>query len=221
MIFLQRFSNPRSGLGLARGGFTSVQARPARGATMAVAVTVHHLRVLANRMHFENTLLVGDAVDVHRSVATLSSDVFVERIPGDALDVVIVLCDLMHAFAVVHRKDPCAVIGASGDDILASRAPRKIVHLHGRASESCARLPVLLLVLQVLRSEITAIRSGVWTRRRGPDDNHPIISGGRDKFAIGAPAHNVHSGRVPGEGRDIFHPRWPRWHSLCPRALPY
>jgi hypothetical protein len=62
-------------------------------------VVVYHACVFPHGVRFECPTLCGDAVDVHRTVAALRRNVLVERIPGDALHVVGVFGDFMHAFA--------------------------------------------------------------------------------------------------------------------------
>ena len=58
--------------------------------------------VLADSMHFQGTLLGGDIVDVHGSIAALSSNIFVEGVPCNSLHVVIVLREFEHAFAFTN-----------------------------------------------------------------------------------------------------------------------
>ena len=56
-------------------------------------------RVPPNGMDLEAARLVRDVVDVHGPVAALCSDVFIQRVPGDTLDVMVVLRDFVHALA--------------------------------------------------------------------------------------------------------------------------
>jgi hypothetical protein len=60
---------------------------------------VKHARILADGVCFERALLCRDAIDMHRAIAALSGDVFVQGIPGDPLNVVVMLCDFMYAFS--------------------------------------------------------------------------------------------------------------------------
>lgn len=62
-------------------------------------MTVRHSSILANGMRLEAALFVGDAVDVHGSITTLGSDVFIQGVPGHTLNKVTVLCNLMDTFA--------------------------------------------------------------------------------------------------------------------------
>ena len=55
-------------------------------------------RVFANGVNFEGARFGGDAVDVHRTVAALRGNIFIERIPCDALDVMVVFGDLRNTF---------------------------------------------------------------------------------------------------------------------------
>ncbi len=63
------------------------------------AMPVAHASVLPYCMDFKCSGLVGDVVDVHRSVAALGGDVLVQRVPCDTLNVVIVLGNLVYALA--------------------------------------------------------------------------------------------------------------------------
>lgn len=65
----------------------------------STAVTVRHSSILANGMRLEAALFVGDAIDVHGSITALGSDVFIQGVPCYTLNKVIVLCNLMDAFA--------------------------------------------------------------------------------------------------------------------------
>lgn len=62
-------------------------------------MVMRHFGVAADSVGFECTVLGGYTVDVHGTVAALSCDVFVERIPGNALDEVIVFCDFADTFS--------------------------------------------------------------------------------------------------------------------------
>ena len=61
-------------------------------------MAVSHAGVLANCVNFEISVLLRDAVDVHGPITALSCDVFIEGVPSDALDKMIVFCDFVHAF---------------------------------------------------------------------------------------------------------------------------
>ena len=65
---------------------------------MAMATTMHHLGISAKSVHLQNALLVRDAINMHRSVTTLGCNIFIKRIPGNALNIVIVFSDFMNAF---------------------------------------------------------------------------------------------------------------------------
>lgn len=64
-----------------------------------MTMPVRHLHVLAYRMHFEGTVFVLEAIDVHGSVATLGSNVFVQRVPRDTLHVMVMFGNFVYAFA--------------------------------------------------------------------------------------------------------------------------
>jgi hypothetical protein len=49
-------------------------------------------------MDFEGTRFGGDAVDMHGTVATLRGNVFIEWIPCDTLDVMVMLGNLRNTF---------------------------------------------------------------------------------------------------------------------------
>jgi hypothetical protein len=51
-------------------------------------------RVFAHSVNFEGTRFGGDAVDMHGTVAALRGNKLIERIPRDALNVMVVLGDL-------------------------------------------------------------------------------------------------------------------------------
>lgn len=61
-------------------------------------MVVRHTSVLPHGMRFEVALFSGYAIDVHRTIAALGSDVFVEGVPSNTLDVVVVLSNLVNAF---------------------------------------------------------------------------------------------------------------------------
>lgn len=74
-----------------------------RARRAAVVMDVGHSRVLAHSMRLERALLCGDSIHMHGAITALCSDVFVERVPCYALDVVVMLGDLMNTFAYVHE----------------------------------------------------------------------------------------------------------------------
>lgn len=67
-------------------------------------MVVRQTSVLPHSMSFEIALFSGYAIDVHRTVAALGSDVFVEGVPSDALHVVTVLSNLVNAFTCNDRE---------------------------------------------------------------------------------------------------------------------
>lgn len=64
-----------------------------------------HARVLSNSMKLEGSMLRRDAIDVHRSIAALSSDIFIQRIPSNALDVVVVFGNFVDQLACEEVSD--------------------------------------------------------------------------------------------------------------------
>lgn len=174
------------------GGFSMEDPRASSAGSPAVAVG--HTCVLPYGVRFEASALHGDAVDVHGTIAALSRNVFVEWVPCYTLDVVGVLSDLPDTFSVNGSKHSCSVVGAACDDVFACRTPGEVVYLHLRASERDAWFPVLLLMLQILGAQIAAIGSGLGTRRRCPDDYHPVVSRRCNSVAIRGPPNDVHSG---------------------------
>lgn len=154
-------------------------------------------------MDLQVPLLERYTVDVHRTIAALGGDVFIERIPCHSLHVVIMFSDFVDTFpyqrsvisassnahhssklTVTCSEDAGAVIGASSNDIFSRGTPCKIIDLHGRATtakqkstsqlecnetwcdspEGCPWLPMLLLVLQLLRSNVTSVACRVGSR---------------------------------------------------------
>lgn len=55
--------------------------------TRSTAMSVRHASIFPYSMSFESALLVRDAVNMHRTVATLSRNILVHRIPGDTLNI--------------------------------------------------------------------------------------------------------------------------------------
>jgi hypothetical protein len=55
--------------------------------------------VFPNGMGFKVALFVGDAVDVHGAIAALSGNVFIQWIPSDSLNIVVMFSYLLHTFA--------------------------------------------------------------------------------------------------------------------------
>lgn len=88
------------GLCFARSGFSTRHPGPTMGAGGS-ATPVIHLRVLAYCMNFQVTILLGDAVDVHRTIAALSSNIFVQWIPCYTLYEMIMFRNFMDAFSCV------------------------------------------------------------------------------------------------------------------------
>lgn len=86
-------------------------------------MSMGHLGVLTHGMRFENALFRGDAVNVHGAVATLGCNVFVERIPGDALDIVAVLRNFLHTFAVYNRENSRSIVCAPRNNIISIWTP--------------------------------------------------------------------------------------------------
>ena len=58
-----------------------------------------HTRILAYSMELESAMFGRNAIDMHGPIATLCSNVFVEWVPCDALDVMVVLSNLVDALA--------------------------------------------------------------------------------------------------------------------------
>jgi hypothetical protein len=58
-------------------------------------VVIRKLGVLAHSMHLQIAVLVRNAVDVHRPVAALGRDIFIQRVPGNALHEVVMLGQLV------------------------------------------------------------------------------------------------------------------------------
>jgi hypothetical protein len=66
-----------------------------------VTVLMLNPSVFPNGMDLQLTgTLGGNFVDVHRAIAALRRNVFVHGIPGDALDVMIMLHDLFDTFSI-------------------------------------------------------------------------------------------------------------------------
>lgn len=123
----------------------------------------------------------------------------VERVPSHTLNIVRVLGDFTYNGAVRSVVYPRGVVSASSDDILAVRAPREVVHFAGRcACNQCsvsyvvrrrgaggrlpyddAGTPVFFLVLLFFHAVSKVMNRSVGGR---PNGEHPIVSGGRDKF---------------------------------------
>jgi hypothetical protein len=55
-------------------------------------------RVFTHGVNFERARFGRDAVDVHRPVAALRRNIFIQRIPRDTLHVVVVFGDLRNTF---------------------------------------------------------------------------------------------------------------------------
>ena len=63
------------------------------------AMTMGHAGILADSMSFEGPVLGGDSVDMHRAIATLCCNVFVQGIPSNSLDIVRMFDGFPDAFA--------------------------------------------------------------------------------------------------------------------------
>ena len=115
-----------------------------------------HTCIFTNSMGFKGSLFGRDAVDVHRPVAALGGNVFIQRIPCNSLNIMRVLDNFVNTFPcsfqcqhvkqsdkshTIHSgKDPCDVICATSNDVFSSGAPCQIVHLHGCAARRTRHL---------------------------------------------------------------------------------
>ena len=63
------------------------------------AVPVGHTGIASYGMSFKNTIFRRNMVDVHRAVAALRGNIFVERIPSNTLNEVSMLCDFAKTFS--------------------------------------------------------------------------------------------------------------------------
>ena len=61
-------------------------------------MTIGHACILSYGMSLKGPLFRRDAVYVHRPVAALRRNILVQRIPCNALHIVVVLCDFMDTF---------------------------------------------------------------------------------------------------------------------------
>ena len=64
-----------------------------------MTLSMNHLGILTSGVDFEYARFVGYAVYVHRAITALSGDVLVQRVPRNALDVVIMFGDFMKALS--------------------------------------------------------------------------------------------------------------------------
>jgi hypothetical protein len=95
-------------------------------------------RILSDGVYFERTAFGSDGVEVNRSVAALGGNIFVHRIPRDALHVVRVLRDFLNTRSIACVKDSGGVIGTSSYDPFPIRTPSKIVDLPRRTPDDDA-----------------------------------------------------------------------------------
>ena len=119
-------------------------------------VPVWHTCIFTNCVGFKGSLFGRDAVDVHRAIAALGGNVFIQRVPCNSLNIMRVLDNFVNTFPcsfqcqhveqrekrhTIHSgKDPCDVVCATSNDVLSSRAPCQIVHLHGCAARKTRHL---------------------------------------------------------------------------------
>ena len=100
-----------------------------------------HACIFADSMGFEDALLGRDAVNVHGTVATLGSDILVERVPGYTLNIMGVFGNLVDTFScsyelrisqvictkvsrtVYSLENSGSIICATGYDVFSSRTP--------------------------------------------------------------------------------------------------
>ena len=54
--------------------------------------------ILSNRVNLQGTLLDRDAVDVHGPIATLRSDILIQRVPCNALNKMIMFGNFIYTF---------------------------------------------------------------------------------------------------------------------------
>jgi hypothetical protein len=110
-------------------------------------VPMWHACVLANSVGLEDALLGGDAIYMHGAVTALGCDILVERVPSDALDVMCVFSNFVHAFScysmlrsnfkinerwctISSVKNSGSVVRTSSDDVLPGRTPGQVIDLH-------------------------------------------------------------------------------------------
>ncbi len=132
------------------------------------------------------------AVHVHAAVAALSSDELVERIPGNALDVVIVLRDLSNDMTVLDIDDAGDEIGSTHGQRLAVGAPSHVIEflLCGTAHELDS--PKLLLELTLAferRGDVAEARLVAVARH--PEEHVTVIAGGCQQLALGTEANDI------------------------------
>nr|POE77785.1 hypothetical protein CFP56_09428 [Quercus suber] len=164
----------------------------------------------------ELAILGLERVDVHGAVGGLGGDVLVQGIPGDALDVVVVLGDLADDAAVAGAVDAGDVVHAAGDEELSVGGPGQVVDL-GAARRTTHGLdaPVLEIVGVILAQ--AGLHGGIV--RGGPQQDIAIVSGRGQQFSYGGwfsdaagargrltartPSHDVDGLGVLGEGGEV------------------
>jgi len=81
-----------------------------------------HAGVTSNRVDLESgAVLVGDGVHLDTAVRALGGDIFVHRIPCDALDVVGMIGDFANASGIRDGEDARGVVRAAGEDVFSCR----------------------------------------------------------------------------------------------------
>lgn len=148
-------------------------------------------------------------VHVNASVTALSCDEFVERIPGNALDVVVMFRDLANDVTVLDVDDTRDEIGAADSQRLAIGTPGHIVEflLRGTAHEFDS--PELLFELalafessgDVAEARFAAV---AWD----PKEDIAVITSGGEQLTLGAEANDIDDARVSLEGSEVFDARW-------------
>ncbi|KAI3485455.1 hypothetical protein L1887_51198 [Cichorium endivia] len=136
-------------------------------------------------------------VDVDGAVAALRGDEFVERVPGDALDVVVVFRDFADDVAVLDVYDARHKVGAADGERLAVGAPSHVVELllGGTAHELDA--PELLFELR-LAFEVggDVAEAGFAAVAGHPEEHVAVVAGGGEQLALGTEAHHVDDARM-------------------------
>lgn len=147
----------------------------------------------------ELAILGLQGIDVDRSVRALRSDIFVEGVPSDTLNVGAVLCYLTDHGPFLSIINPSDIVHAAGDEKVAIGRPSQVVDLRTHRSAHVFLTPRFLIFGVVLaESRFGRVRVGL-----DPKDDVSVVTGGCQHFTARTPTDDIDGLGMLGQGRKV------------------
>lgn len=121
-------------------------------------------------------------------VGGLCCDIFVERIPSDTLNVMVVFRDLSHAGSSLGIVYSSNVVHAPGDEEYAVRRPSEIVYLRPHGPAHVFDPPCFLVLEAFLEVRMQCLILS-WH----PKEDIAVVACGCQGLSSGTPSDHVHS----------------------------